>query len=89
MSIYSISRRKKCLPTSPPCESSLKQKEIDKANYLVKKATEEDLFTKRGKYATYTSTARNKLENMLLKMGIQKLVDTFLGFGKEKFCEAF
>ena len=36
------SRRKKsqeCLPTLPPCESSLKQKEIvDKANNLEKKA---------------------------------------------------
>ena len=76
------------MPTSPPCGSSLKQKEIDKANHLVKKAIEKDLFTKRGKYATYTATERAKIGKYAAENGNTKACGYFFKAWKREIPES-
>ena len=45
-----------CFPTTPIHGSTLKQKEVDKANQLVKVAMEEKKASARSHYSNYTDT---------------------------------
>ena len=83
-----ISRRKKSQSVCQLHHLVDLQKEIDKANHLLKKAIEEDLFTKRGKYATYTATERAKIGKYAAENGNTKACGYFFRVWKRKIPES-
>ena len=73
MKMLLLCQKDDCFPTTPVHGSILKQKEVDKANQLVKAAMEEKKASARGHhYSNYTETDRARIGKYAARNGIAR-----------------
>ena len=77
ISLLRYIKKDDCFPTTPIHGSTLKRKEVDKANQLVKVAMEEKKALARGHYSNYTDTDRARIGKYAAQNGIARACPCF------------